>query len=166
MRKLLLAVALLGLAGSANAAPYFRVYGYDYDAHSFSAEAFAHPHLWAGALIDPSDLSKSEGGSLLPLVTHSPKDGCLMPAIVCESWSPLAVGGSMYAGKITFDVAPLWNVIPAWVSLLRPVAPARFQPLLADAPSAVTFSAGPVWQYRQVENKGYLKIFTGIALAF
>jgi hypothetical protein len=157
MRKLLIAV-LLALPCGAQASPYFRPLD------------FSHPQPVAGALIDPRNLGQTEVASLLPLLTHSPKDGCLMPSIVCEDWTPLAVGLSMNAGKVTLDLAPLANVLPWMQRGVLAVVPdkwAGLRGLLAPTPDApVTFSAGPAWQYRQIENKGYFKCFTGLALHF
>jgi hypothetical protein len=156
MKKLLIAV-LVAFPCGAQASPYFRPLD------------IRHPQPVAGALIDPRNLGQSEVASLLPLLTHSPKDGCLMPSIVCEDWTPLAVGVSMNAGKVTLDLAPLANILP-WVSAAIGALPGYWggiQDILApkDTPP-VTFSAGPVWQYRQIENRGYFRIFTGLALHF
>ena len=131
----------------------------------------SHPQPIVGALIDPVHLGQSSASSLLPIFTHSPKDGCLLPNIVCEDWSPLAVGASLNAGKITFDVAPLANVLPWMQSAGQAVIPVGWSALRSvvdynPAGDAVTFSAGPVWEYRQLNNKGYFKVFTGLALHF
>lgn len=157
MKNIITAVLLL-IASTAFASPYFRLVNP------------SHPQMVAGALIDPANLGNSEAASLLPIFTHSPKDGCLLPSIVCEDWSPLAVGASMNAGKITFDVAPLANVLPWFQSAALAVIPDKFasvRSVLAPATgNAVTFSAGPVFQYRQANNHGYFKLFTGLALHF
>lgn len=157
MRKLLTA-ALLVVAVRANASPYFRPLD------------FSHPQPIVGALIDPTNLGNSSAASLLPIFTHSPKDGCLMPKIVCEDWTPLAVGASLNAGKVTFDVAPLANVLPWMQNGLNAVVPDSWtatRKILASNPdSSVTFSAGPVWEYSQLTNKGYFKFFSGLALHF
>jgi len=157
MKSLLL--ALLVLAPAAHATPYFRPIDP------------AHPQPVAGALIAPAALGDSSGAALLPIFTHSPKDGCLLPSIVCEDWTPLAVGASLNAGKITFDVAPLANVLPWMQNGLLAVTPASWawaQKILAPAAGGepVTFSAGPVWEYKQLTNKGYFRVFTGLALHF
>jgi hypothetical protein len=125
----------------------------------------------AGALIDPVHIGQSEAAMLVPLITHSPKDGCLLPSVVCEDWTPLAIGGSMNAGKLTFDVAPLANVLPWMQSGLSHIIPSSWpitKKLLEPSSDSqfVTFSAGPVWEYSQLYNKGYFKIFTGLALHF
>lgn len=167
MKKLLAAAALVCFYSTAEAAPYFRsIISKDANGHI----AFNKPAPVLGALIDPGHLGNSEAASLLPLITHSPKDGCLMPSIVCEDWTPLAVGVSANAGKFTLDVAPLANVLPWMQRGVLAVVPdkwAGFRNLLAPSTDApVTFSAGPVWQYRQANNKGYFRVFTGLALHF
>lgn len=148
----------LCLSVSASAAPYFRPLDP------------SHIQPVFGALLAPEDMSKSEGASLLPLITHSPKDGCMLPSVVCEDWTPLAVGASMSAGKITLDVAPLANVLPWMVALAEAAMPPGWHSGLAWMIPAdgqkVTFSAGPAWEYRQVTNKGYFRVFTGLALHF
>lgn len=151
-------IALL-LSIPASASPYFRLVDY------------AHPQPVLGALIDPLATGKTSAASLLPLITHSPKDGCLLPSIVCEDWTPAAVGASMNSGKITVDVAPLANVLPWMQEAARAAIPrgwTAIRSVIDYDPSgdSVTFSAGPVWEYQQRTNKGYLRIFTGLALHF
>lgn len=156
--KNIITAGLVLIASTAFANPYFRLVN------------LSHPQMVAGALLDPQNLGNSEGASLLPIFTHSPSDGCLLPSIVCENWSPLAIGASMKAGKVTLDVAPVANVLPWFQSAALAVIPDKFanvRSVLAPAPgNAVTFSAGPAWQYRQANNHGYLRIFTGLALYF
>jgi hypothetical protein len=158
MKYWLLGIALICFATSANATPYFRLLD------------ISHPQPVLGALIDPSAPGNTEAASLIPILTHSPKDGCLLPSVVCEEWTPLALGASMNAGKITLDVAPLANVLPWFQKAAIAVTPAKWQGLIGVlSPSqdkSVTFSAGPVWQYRQLTNKGYFRVFTGLALHF
>jgi hypothetical protein len=157
MKHWMLAAALICFGSSANASPYFRLLD------------VSHPQPVLGALLDPRDLGNSEAASLLPILTHSPADGCLLPRLVCEDWTPLAVGASMNAGKVTLDLAPLANVLP-WVSSFVGALPGdrgAVQEILAPKNQPpVTFSAGPVFQYRQATNKGYFKLFTGLALHF
>lgn len=155
MKKLVM--LMMFMPTFAAASPYFRLLD------------ISHPQPVAGALLDVKDLNNTEGASLLPLITHSTKDGCILPSVVCEDWSPLAVGGSMIAGRLTLNVAPLVNVLPWVQAVALAVTPAKWQGIvnvLKPADSSVTFSAGPVWQYRQDTNKGYFKIYTGLALHF
>ena len=151
-------MALMLLAGTASATPYFRLIDP------------SHPAPVLGALVDPIHIGNTSAASLLPLVTHSPKDGCLLPSIVCEDWTPLAIGGSMNAGKLTFDVAPLANVVPWIQNAALAIVPAKWQGLVnvltPSGPQSVTFSCGPVWEYSQATNKGNFKVFTGLQLSF
>lgn len=166
MKHWLLAVALICFGSTAKASPYFRIYGWDYGSHNLSLSSMSHPKPVAGAFINPTNVGQTSGGALVPLVTHSPNDGCLLPSFVCEDWSPLAVGGSINAGKLTLDVSSLFNVFPWMLAGAKSIAPGPMQPLLNMGPSSVEFSAGPVWQYQQAQNKGYFLIFTGLALQF
>ncbi len=152
-------IALMLLASAAHATPYFRLIDP------------AHPQPVIGALIAPEDIGNTEGASLLPLITHSPNDGCLLPSIVCEDWTPLAIGASMNAGNITFDVAPLANVLPWMQSAGRAIIPSGWTTARSIAEynstgDPLTFSAGPVWEYKQLTNKGYFRVFCGLALHF
>ena len=148
----------ISLCSNAHALPYFRPLNY------------SAPVTVAGAMIDPTGLGNSQGAVLLPLITHSPKDGCLLPSVVCEDWTPLAVGGALNAGKLTFEVAPLANVAPWAVSGLLAVVPETWTGLrnilTGNSDSNVTFSGGPALQYSQLTNKGYFRVFTGLALTW
>lgn len=138
----------------------------------------SHLQPVGGALLDVNDLKYSEATGLLPLVTHSTKDGCMLPSIVCEDWTPLAIGGSAIAGQWTFIAAPLFNVIPmaqAVAYSLTPDSLPGLQRVFAPGPvsidtgrpaSPVTFSGGPAWEYKSATNKGYFRVFTGLALHF
>lgn len=165
MRKLLAALLMM-VAAQAHALQF----GFLPDNY-FRPIDVTHPIVIAGAAIDPVHLGDSRAVSLVPLATHSPSDGCLLPAIVCEDWTPAAIGGSVNAGKLTFDIAPLANVLPwaktgllaitptSWAGVRKVLTPAAGQP-------AVTFSVGPMWEYRQLNDKGYLMVVTALALHF
>ena len=152
------ALALLLLASVCSANSYFKVVDP------------SHPKPVAGAMLAPNKLSETSAAVLVPIFTHSPNDGCILPNFVCEDWTPLAVGASMSSGKVTLDVAPLANVLPWMSGLALKVLPDSWVAARSIvAPSidgSVTFSAGPVWEYRQLENKGYFRVFTGLALHF
>lgn len=138
---------LVLLALPAGASPYFRLIDP------------AHPHPVVGALVDPSDPGQSQATTLLPIVTHKPADGCLIPNL-CETWSPLAIGGAINAGKATFIVAPLFGLAP-WAQILAEKSGLTF----LQNP-AVSMSFGPAWEYSQAENKGYFRIYSGLSLNF
>lgn len=158
MKHWLLGIALICWGSIAHANPYFRLIDP------------VHPKPVAGALIDPFSLGNTSVASLLPLVTHSTSDGCILPSIICEDWSPLAVGGSMNAGNITFDIAPIANIVPwvqnAAVALIPSSWTGLVKVLKQKSGQAVTFSIGPVWEYNQIKNKGYFKVFVGFQLNF
>lgn len=158
MKTIIIALALL-TSVPAFSNPYFRLIDP------------AHPAPVLGALVAPTDLGESEATSLLPLLTHSPKDGCLLPQIVCEDWTPAAVGASVNSGKITFAIAPLFNILPWMQSAGQAVIPtgwttARSVVEYNSNGDLITFSAGPAWEYKQLTNKGYFRVFTGLALHF
>lgn len=71
-----------------------------------------HIQRGAGVFVDPIDAGNSSVGSEIALITHSPKDGCLFPTIVCEDWSPFTVGSSVNAGRYIFTIGPSINVTP------------------------------------------------------
>jgi len=159
MKKIALAILMVGPLTPAMASPYFRI------------AKFGNLHPVAGALLDVGDLKKSELAGLVPLVTHTPADGCMLPSIVCEDWTPFAVGGGMNAGYLTFEIAPLANVLPWMAAAALAAIPEKFDGARAifkpaQDQQAVTFSAGPVWEYQERTNKGYFKLFTGLALHF
>lgn len=130
----------------------------------------SHPKPIAGALLDPQNLDQTSATALLPLITHSPNDGCLMPSIVCVDWTPLAVGASMNGGNFTFNAAPLSNVLPIFQAVALAVTPAKWvgviKVLTPSGDGSVTFSAGPAFEYKQATNRGYFRVFTGLRLSF
>jgi len=142
-------IIVMLIAASAQANPYFRPLDP------------AHPQPVVGALLAPEAMGQSEATTLLPLVTHSPKDGKILP--IGENWTPLAVGASMNAGKVTFDVAPLFDLMPWMQQAIEAAAPTTIR--FVQDPS-VEISAGPVWEYRQIDNKGYFRVFVGAKLNF
>lgn len=91
---------LLLLATNAGAAPYFR----PLDINKI--------HRSYGAYIDPFDTGNTSAGFATAFVTHSIRDGCLFPTIICEDWSPLAAGFSANSGRLTFNVGPSVNMNP------------------------------------------------------
>lgn len=129
-----------------------------------------HPIPIVGALLAPEDLKNSEAMSVFPIVYHSTRDGCLLPSIVCEDWAPIIAGLSMNAGKLTAVGGSMVNVLPWMQTGARALTPDRWTGLvniLTPTPnSAVTFSAGVAIEYKQITNKGYLRIPTGLALHF
>ena len=156
--KKLIAIVLFALPTYSAAAPYFRPIN------------VAKPVTVAGALI-AEDTKQSEGTLMIPLLTHSTRDGCLLPSIVCEDWSPIAIGPSVNAGEWSLAIAPLFNVLP-WMSAgAKMLIPDKYTSLRsmitpAAGEQQVTFSAGPTWLYKSSTNKGYYRTFVGLALHF
>lgn len=159
-------IVLLLAAGSANAQPYFRPID------------LAHPRISAGAYVDPITPGQSAVGSALALVTHSTKDGCLLPTIVCEDWTPMAVGFSVNGGHALFGIGPSFNLAPLVKSALLSAVNAvtaedtykGLKSSLGSEPITgpdVTMSFGPAWVISPTENyKGYFRIFAGGAWRF
>lgn len=50
------------------------------------------------------------------VVTHSTRDGCALPAIVCEDWAPLTVGST--GDRDRFFFGPSANLLPVAKSFL------------------------------------------------
>lgn len=166
MRSLIVAL-LLVCAGAAQAA-YFRLAIRPAD-KGYLYESF-------GAFVDPVEPGQSSVAKQVALVSHSPKDGCMFPTIVCEDWSPLALGFGVNSGRFLFGLGPSINMAPVMrgvaLALLRsstaedtlPGLKATLQPVpdskltLAISPSLV-LSPTEAW-------KGRFKIFVGPAWRF
>lgn len=103
----------------------------------------------AGVWIDPIRLGQTSVGSAVALVTHDPKDGCLLPSIVCEQWAPLTTGITYNGGRFYWNVGPAANVLPWMQAGLRAAANGtglsdRYPGLgAALAPAPGIFSFGP-----------------------
>ena len=156
MRKAFVLIVLLPMVGWTT--PYFRF-----------NNPLDKPVMVTGALL-ATDLKDTEATVLYPPFTHKTEDGCLLPNIVCEDWTPLAIGAGMMGGKVSVVLGPVVNVLPwmsaaalglipeSWTSVRGVVTPAKA--------NDVTFSAGPMWEYQQITNKGYYRTFAGLALHF
>jgi len=174
MTKLLLALALLLSCGKAHASPYFRLMDP------------AHIQKIAGAYVDPIEPGNTSVGTSIALITHSVKDGCIMPSVVCEAWSPLMAGLSVNAGRVKLNVGPAVNLTPlAKLGVLRALnlvtkddSLVALKGLLGSQPvdgPDVSASFGPAWGLTPIEHgvilpvnawKGRLAIFAGAALTF
>lgn len=163
MRKTLLAVVLSCLGARAQGAPYLRPLD------------LSRPHIIGGAYIDPATPGSSAVGSAVGLLTHSTVDGCLLPSVVCEDWTPMAAGFSVNGGRVLLGVGPSVNLAPlAKAGLLRGLNAitdeGSYQNLKSSLGSVpiggpdVTMSFGPAWVVSPTENwKGYFRIFVGAA---
>lgn len=152
-----------------------------------------HPAPLVGAFVDPATTGNSEGGGLLPIITHSARrnangtiiDGCLLPSIVCEDWSPLAIGGSMNGGKMKLDIGPVFNILPIfqnagtalidlWGADKLPGLRAILRPTQAGDRFDARFSVAPVFEFDPLyqalpgnaNGHGYFKLFVGPQLLF
>lgn len=100
----ILSLVLLSMSASAN--PYFRPIDPN------------HPQVGAGFLISPKDPIKTMAVSDLALITHSTKDGTIIPdswqgIIPPESWVPLQVGlGGSFSGSATIAPGASANLAP------------------------------------------------------
>jgi hypothetical protein len=92
--------------------------------HYFRGIDVAHPEVAMGFDIAPKDLSQTTGITSLALITHSDKDGTLIPErlqayIPPVSWAPLAVGfGGSFKQEVVLDIGTSANVSPAVAKLL------------------------------------------------
>lgn len=141
-------------------------------------------HRVAGAFIDPRDLDNTSAGGAVALVTHSTTDGCLLPSVVCEDWSPLMAGGSVHGGRFEFDMGPAWNLTPfakiGLLHLLNTLTPSEtlsgVKSILGSQPITgpdISFSFGPAIGVAPVVNgviiplsqwHGKFLIFAGSAI--
>lgn len=158
--------ALLLMPCLAHAAPYFRLLD------------LAKPQISAGAFIDPTDPGNSSVGSMLTIVSHSTRDGCLLPSITCEDWVPLSVGFAEKNGKAIFAIGPSINLAPLAKSLLLrgfnavtesgsyPGVKASLWSESLDRQD-ISVSFGPALAVAPLESwKGYLRMFVGAAWRF
>lgn len=168
MKKLFKMVVASWLAylpmSMAQASPYFRLID------------VSRPQVIAGAFYDPANGKGTQAGSAVALITHSPKDGCLLPAIVCEDWSPLIIGGTFTGPNKLFAIGPSFNLAPlvngGLLALLNKVTNDGYanelKALLSSSSSqnlklslSVTYALAPGQNY-----KGYIKFFTGPSWQF
>lgn len=174
MKHWLSFVALVCFGSTAQANPYFRLIDP------------AHVQKVAGAYIDPETPGDTAYGTSIALITHSTKDGCLFPTVVCEDWSPLMVGPSYSAGRFQANLGPAFNMAPlAKAGLLGALSYVTNDDQLAGVKSALSsvpiqgaelsFSFGPALQVAPVQHgvlvplnqwQGKLRIFAGASLEF
>ncbi len=172
--RTLLAVILSLFAVRASATPYFRLIDP------------SHPIKIIGVYVDPVDLGSTSVGAPIALVTHSVKDGCFLPSVVCEDWSPLTAGLSYNGGRFKLTVGPIANLTPIaklglWSLLSKLTASdtlSGVKSILSSQPTSgpdVSFSFGPALNVAPVDHgviiplsewKGHFVIFTGAAMRF
>lgn len=164
----LLIVLMLGIAGRAQAEPYFRFTWID-----------KAPKPGIGSLLDVRSLKKTDAAIELPLITHSFRDGYLV--IPGEDWSLLNAGIGGTAGDVSIVVGPAANLLPPMqigiatvLDFLNPTGE-KFQalrnlirPASAEA-DVVSISVGPQWVFKPLEGAhghGYARLWTGAAYQF
>ena len=169
------AIVVLLLATNAAAGPYFRLIDPE------------HVQRSAGAYVDPVNSGNTSAGTATALITHSVRDGgCLLPAVVCEDWSPLTVGFSVRAGHLDFNLGPVVNLTPLVKSgLLATLNVLTRDEVLSGVKSALgsesldkstpSIAFGPNLGVAPIQNGGVLsplkwqgkfRIFAGAAWAF
>ena len=133
----------------------------------------SHPQLNAGAYVDVETPGNTAFGTAVALVTHAVRDGCALPTLICEDWTPLAAGFSVNGGRFLIGVGPSFNLAPVVKSAILASVDAftadnSYQGLKSSLGSVpisgpdVTMSFGPSWVLSPTENwKGYFRIFAG-----
>lgn len=162
MRNLILA-AIVTLPAGVQAAPYFRLLD------------LSKPQVSAGAFVDPSDPADTLAGTTLAVVTHSPKDGCLLPRLACVDWTPLGIGYAAGGGHHRLAMGPSANLAPMvkgalYNALLRFSADDRYLGLKSTlspsrSPKDLSAAFGPSWVVSPTA-KPSLRIFAGAAWYF
>lgn len=105
-------LAIMLLASSAQASPYFRLIDP------------THPRFGAGFLVSPKVPTETMAITDLALITHSTEDGTIVPEswqtfIPPESWTPLQLGfGGSFNGTLTIAPGMSANVAPILAALL------------------------------------------------
>lgn len=172
MKNVLSALLLVAALSSSSYASLLGLYPY------FRPLDPAHPHLSGGALVDPVTPGNTSLGTSLALITHSPADGCVLPSLVCESWSPLTVGFSANAGRALLSVGPSVNLAPlVKAGLLQALNAVTLdenyrglKSTLSSEPlskSDLAMAFGPNYVLSPTEKwKGYFRIFAGGAWRF
>lgn len=170
----LLVALMIILAVQASAAPYFRVLDPN------------RTYKVTGAYIDPADAKQTEAGYATALVTHSTRDGCIFPSVVCEDWSPLMIGFSAKAGRFSLNAGPGWNLAPIFkAGLLYALNNLSREDQYAGAKSALgsepisgpsaSLAFGPALNVEPVQHgviiplsqwRGKPRIFAGAAFQF
>ena len=133
----------------------------------------AHPQLNAGAYVDVEAPGNTSFGTVVALVTHSTRDGCALPTIICEDWTPLAAGFAVNGGKFLFGIGPSVHLAPIikaglFKALVASTADESYSGLKNSLSSVsmkgpdLTMSMGPAYVLSPTENwKGYFRVFAG-----
>ena len=146
----------------------------------FKAIDAAHPQTSMGAF---SDLKgHADAGGSLALITHSTKDGCIIPG-VCLDWTPLAIGGTLgkNLGGASIALGTSANLLPAveqgLLAIIKGVFPSddsavvlkkMLLPSVSGNPD-IAVAIGPQWSYvlnNGIKGKGIVTLFYGAAWKF
>lgn len=164
MRNVLVAV-LLGLAGHAQALPYFRFVDP------------AHLNTNIGACVDPVNVGHSQQCTMLAVITHSHNDGHLI--FKGEDWSLLSIGYSASGEGAAVAIGPSLNIMPAageamaWV--LNTMAPNSkvandLATFASQKDGRIKGSFGPTFVFDPFaadgKGKGYFRLFAGASWNF
>lgn len=144
MKHWLFGAALICLGSIAPAAPYLRT--------PFNGGPTV---AYTGIFIDPREPGKTTVGNEIALVTHDPKDGCLLPSIVCEQWVPVATGLSVNAGRVYWDIGPTVNVFPWMVAAMDSLG---LETWFSPPDSSLSFAAGPKLGLNPITNGKFMPI--------
>ena len=158
MKKLMMAVMFLAMAGEGQAA-YFRTIDW------------SHPQVNAGLSIG----EVTRPTTMVALVTHSPKDGYLL--IPDVYWTPLAVGGGFKDNKFHVAVGPSMNLLPLLQSgfevFLNAVTPAdkylNLKSIIhkaAESNGDIVGSAGINLEYDFADKRWSAPLFAGVSWKF
>lgn len=157
---------LLMLTSNAIASPYFRLIN------------TKEPQISAGAFIDPENPGNSSAGTMLALITHSTRDGCALPTVICEDYTPLAIGFATKSGRTIFAFGPSLNLAPLVKSGLfwfvtKVTKEENYQGVKDSLSSEnldrkdISLSFGPALAFSPIDNwKGFFRIFSGAAWRF
>jgi len=175
MRSLLALLVML-LPSLSLASPYFRMINPK------------HPQVAAGALFDPAGLGKTQAVTSLALVTHSTKDGSIIPEKLQpyfppESWTPLQIGGGGNGGEYVATIGASANFLPIaqkWAlhgieKISKPESLTGLKEALVPAAGSFSLAAGPAFAFVPIrggvmlpvsEWKGLFRWYGGAAWKF
>ena len=154
-RMFLLVVIALALSSVASASPYFRFAG------------AGNWNLSEGVSFSHRDLSKTQNITMLALITHSDKDGSILPQAWVDAgwandWTPLSVGfgcGQNTSGKLGSSA----NISPAARTLVISVLKKMHKPtadglagLFESMPANLSFAFGPELNAEIIQNGRFM----------
>ena len=164
-----LLIALMFLAASANAVPYFDYFGEP--ATKGGKLDFSHPKLSLGSVIDPVNVGNSQQSGVLAVVYRKGKntdgsnkgDYIIFPG---EDWTLLGVGYAASGQSADLVLGPSWNVLPVIGDLAETIVPHNSLTPILTSQSKLNGSFGPAWVYSPTANKGYFRFFAGASWNF